>query len=196
MQLEIDCTWNNKKNQAKILVMFDFLPKKLFSLPKEKIYLLHQLRGELPMGGPPVLDKIREFWERHPKSLYAAYVYYRALDFFELEEECWSLLREVQKRFPGELYTRCIEGALILKGGNLDHFWTFFDETEVLKGVFPKRKCFFVEEALFFHHLWIEYYSRKGDEQQYQQHDKFSMLIVQTLQAFRRSMMEEEVSGS
>lgn len=54
---------------------------------------------------------------------------------------------------------------------------------EVLKALFPKRKFFQYEEALYFHDLWLHYFKEIGNEIQAQKRYRFIFLIMNTLQS-------------
>ena len=180
MKLEIECSWNNNKSRAMQIVRFDFLPKSVFAMPDEKALIARSLAEKLHTDGPPILDKILFLKEQYPKSLYLYFVYYSALSFFDYKEEIASLLLELQKKFPSQPFTKCIVGNELIKEEKYDEFSKLFNKIEVLKGVFPKRQAFNFEEVLCFHSLWLRYFEHQGDGFQYQKHQKFMGLVVNT----------------
>jgi len=196
MKLEVECTWNEKRNKAKQIIHFDFLPKSIFSMPKEKILCLQQLLEQAAERGPPVLGELQDLRKRYPKSLYADFIYYRALEFFELTDESAELFSEIQERYPQQVLTKCILANRLIKQGKWDEFPALFDHVEALKGAFPKRKAFFCEEALFFHHLWIYFYEKDGNGIQGEKHKRFFLLITQMLQSFHSAQNQEVCSNS
>lgn len=185
MKLEIECTWNEKRNKAKQVIRFDYRPKSLFCLPDEKIKLMQTLTRKASQEGPSTLDELKTIKIQHPNSLYANFLYYQTLAFFEYHEESEELLSELQDRFPEEVLTKCLVSNLLLKDKKYDKFSAFFQKTEVLKGIFSKRKLFFYEEALFFHSLWANYFEGVKNEIQFEKHSRFIFLILNTLQSFQ-----------
>ena len=183
MKLEVDCTWNQGKNKAKLIIKYDFLPKKIFSMPEAEIIELQRLAQTAKLEGPNIFKKLKIFTEKYPKSLYANAILYQTLAFFEYEDEAILLFENIKKSFPKEVFTRCIEASYLLKNKKIEEFLKYFKNTEVLKGVFPRRNLFYFEEALFFHNLWIQYYSEIKDEIQMEKHKRFNLLMLNMLQS-------------
>ncbi len=186
MKLEVDCSWNKAKEKAKQTIHFDYLPKSIFCMPEEKILALQDLHHTAHLEGPIILDKLQHFLSSHPDSLYALVIYYQILQFFGYVEDGKKLLNIMKKQFSGEVFVECMLAKELLEQGKVDQFFFFFGRTEVLQGVFPKRSGFFFEEALFFHHLWMRYFSIKGNLCQLQKHQQFINLMMNTLNTFHR----------
>lgn len=182
MKLELECTWNNKKNKAKQRIHFDYLPKSIFGLPVEKILLTQKLVHDAKTSGPAVLKEIHDLVEEHPKSLYLSFNYFKTLQFFEYLDEADALFAKMKKLFPGEVFIKCIIGESLLINKDYENFSEVFNQIEVLKGAFLKRKDFYFEEALFFHHLWGRYFFETGNELQADKHKRLILLIMNTLQ--------------
>lgn len=181
MQLEIDCSWNEKKCRAKQKIHFDYRPKTLFCLPQEKIELLQTLGQNAHLEGPRVLEELDALVKQYPKSLYAQLIYFQTLQFFEYQEEAHKLLSQMKNAFPGQVFVKCLLGEILFRSKREEEFPALFNHVEVLQGAFSRRRGFFFEEALFFHNLWGRYFFEKGDEIQAQKHTKFIFLIVNTL---------------
>lgn len=177
MKLEVECTWNHKKNKAKQIIHFDHQPKSLFLMPSEKVYLLQALGIEAASNGPPILKELENIRDQFPNSPYANFCYHRALEFFEYFEESTLLFDQMKKAFPDEVFIKCILAKNFLQNKDHDKFLELFNNIEVLKGVFPKRLSFFCEEALYFHKLWLNYFHMTGDGIQEEKHKKFIVII-------------------
>lgn len=67
MKLQLDCTWNDKKNRAKQTIHFDYCPKSIFGLPREKILLVQNFSQTAHLEGPAALKNIEELVRRFPK---------------------------------------------------------------------------------------------------------------------------------
>lgn len=182
MKLELECTWNNKKNKAKQRIHFDYQPKSIFGAPIEKVLLIQKLVNDARLGGPSVLKEIEALVEEFPKSLYLSYNNFKILQFFEYTDEANSLFSKMKKRFPGEVFIKCINAESLLINKEYEQFSELFNHIEVLKGAFPKRRDFYFEEALFFHHLWGRYFFERGDELQADKHKRLIQVIMNTLQ--------------
>ncbi len=185
MKLELDCTWDNKKNRAKQRIQFDYLPKSIFGMPVDKITLIQKLAQRAHVEGPSILKDIEEISNQFPKSLYALLNYYKTLQFFEYLEEVDEVFIKMKKLFPEEIFTKCIASELLLNNKEYEKFPEIFNHIEVLKGAFPKRRDFFFEEALFFHNLWGRYLFETGNGFQAEKHKKLILLIVNTLQNYQ-----------
>ncbi|MCH9630456.1 MAG: hypothetical protein S4CHLAM37_04560 [Chlamydiia bacterium] len=183
MKLEVDCSWNEGKNKAKQTICFNHTPEDLFRMPEEKIAEIQALSQNAPTDGPKALEAIHKLKKEFPKSLYAAIIYFQTLNFFEYTEEADALLKNLKKKYPNELLVKCSIANKLLKDNKIDEFFKFFSGLEVLIAAFPKRKEFFFEEALFFHDLWIHYYTRTGDEIQGEKHKKFNFMMLNTFQS-------------
>ncbi|PCI93541.1 hypothetical protein COB11_05155 [Candidatus Aerophobetes bacterium] len=183
MRLEVDCSWNEGKNKAKQTICFTHHPEDLFQMTEEKISEIQALSQSAPTEGPKALEKILKIKEKFPKSLYAAIIYYQTLNFFEYTEEADTLLKGLKKEYPKEILVKCSLANKLLKDKLLDKFFELFRGLEVLVAAFPKRKEFFFEEALFFHDLWIHYYTLSGDGIQCEKHKKFNFLLLNTFQS-------------
>ena len=177
MKLEIECTWNEKKHKAKMTICFDSLPKTLFAMPPDQIRLIQKLGREGDKG----LAQLKEIKMRYPRSLYATFVYFQALEFFKQQAEADQLFCEIQDKFPKEVLTRCMLAERALKQNQYEEFKAHFQGLEVLKPIFRYRKLFFFEEALFFHNLWVNYYIVKEQPFQQQKHLQFIRLIMNLL---------------
>jgi hypothetical protein len=187
LKLEVECTWNEKRNKAKQTIRFDYAPKSIFCMPDEKVHYLRTLSQTAGESGPSVLKDLKSLKEQFPKSLYAGVIYYQTLEFFEYLEEAEEVLLELKKHFPQQVFLRCFLAKKLLKNSEHEAFTDFFQNIEVLKGVFPKRKLFFFEEALFFHNLWVYHFEKMGDGLQSEKHQRFILLIMNTLQSFSLS---------
>lgn len=182
MRLEIECSWDNQQKKAKMVLVFGYAPSQLFCMPEEDIEKLKYYAGEAPTAGPKVLSKIEEIVEAYPESLYATFVFLEVLRFFQMEEEYSEIFKKMKKKFPSEVFVKCLVAQQYLVKKEIPKFLKCFFETEVLKGAFPEREEFFVEEAIFFHRLWMEYYALEGNEEKRQKHEKFLALIFNNLQ--------------
>lgn len=184
MKLEVDCTWDNKQKKAKQSIHFDFRPKLIFSMPEQVASRLQELAHSIGVEGPTALEELKTSHEQYPKSVYAGYVYYRAFLFFELFEEADELFQQLRKRFNDQLLIKGILANQFLKDKNYKSAGAVFSDIEVLKGAFPRRKQFFFEEALVFHHFWGRYFFETGNELQSEKHQRFIFLITNTFQSF------------
>ncbi len=182
MKLEVDCSWNNKKNRAKLIICYKYVPKNIFLMPEEIIRKSQDLSFNGKQMGPPALKELKEIKEKYPKSLYAAFSYYKLLDFFEYEDEAEQLYNEVIKEFPSQVLTECLKANLFLVNHEYEAFKKIFNNVEVLKGSFPNRKMYYFEEVLFFHNLWAKYSYDMKNEVQQKKHLAFIQLILNTLQ--------------
>lgn len=185
MKLELDCTWNDKKDRAKQRIRFDYYPKAIFKLPIEKITMIQELAQKAPTEGPSTLKAIEELTRKFPKSLYALLNYYKVLNFFEYLDEASGVFIKMKELFPEEVFIKCIDGEFLLNKKEYKKFTELFNNIEVLKGAFPKRSDFFFEEAIFFHNLWGRYFFETGDGFQAEKHKKLIILIMNTLQNFQ-----------
>ena len=156
MKMEVDCTWQQKKKKAKVVINFTYTPKNIFLMPQDKILSLQDLAMNSFQMGPPVLKQLQSFIKQYPKSPYAYFAYYKTLDFFEYEEEAEAVFQMMQKKFSNQLFTRCIASGYLIKENKHQDFHDGFEGIEVLKGAFPNRREFFFEEALLFHNLWAK----------------------------------------
>jgi hypothetical protein len=182
MKLELECTWNDKKNKAKQRIHFDFRPKSIFNLPEEKIVLIQKTAHNAHLEGPPVLKVLEKLTRQFPKSLYARLHYFKILHFFEYFEEAEDLFTTMKRQFPEDVFTKCLIGQSLLSNKEYEKFQKLFNHIEVLKGVFPKRRDFYFEEALFFHNLWGQFFFETGNGLQAGKHKKIILLILNTLQ--------------
>ncbi len=185
MKLELDCSWNDKKNRAKQSIHFDYRPKSIFMMPDDKISLIQKLSQTARAKEPSAIKNIEELVKQFPKSLYALVNYYKVLQFFEFLDESRQVFSNIEKRFPREVFTRCIIGKFLLSSKRYQEFSQIFNRIEVLKGAFPERRMFFFEEALFFHNLWGLYWFEIGDEIQSEKHKRLFLFIMNTLQNFQ-----------
>ncbi|MCB1075307.1 MAG: hypothetical protein KDK59_07210 [Simkania sp.] len=184
MKLDLECTWNEKKKKVKQSIHFDFHPKLIFSMPNEVTIRLQQLAHSIGVEGPKALEELKSSYEQYPKSVYAGYVYHRALMFFELFEEADELFQELRKRFEDQLLIKSILAYQLLKNKKYEDASAVFQGIEVLKGAFPRRKQFFFEEAFIFHHFWACYFLETGDELQSEKHQRLMFLITNTFKSF------------
>ena len=115
MKLDLECSWNQKQKKVKQSIHFDFRPKLIFSMPDEVTTRLQQLMHSIGLEGPPALQELKSTYEQYPKSVYAGYVYHRALLFFELFEEADELYQELRSKFEDQLFIKSIEGYQLLK---------------------------------------------------------------------------------
>lgn len=182
MKLSVECSWNDKKNKAKLIICYKYVPKSIFLMPVEIIRKAQDLSFNGRQMGPPALKELKEIKEKYPKSLYAAFSYYKLLDFFEYDDEAERLYNEIVKNFPSKVLTECLKANSLIIKQEYEKFKKIFNNIEVLKGVFPNRKMFYFEEALFFHNLWAKYYYDMKNEIQQQKHLAFTQLILNTLQ--------------
>ncbi len=174
MRLSVDCTWNDKKERAKVVITFQNAPKTLFHHMKvADIARLKFLQSNCLLEGPQVLQEFERYTEKYPKSIYALYAHYQCLRSFELFEDAHDLFLQMKEKFPDQVFTQCIEAHRSLEKKSFDDFF----ECEVLKGVFPRRKVFYYQEALLFHHVWRMYYQMKKKPSKSTSHDKFFALI-------------------
>lgn len=193
MRLEVDCTWNQKKEKAKLVLVFDYAPEPLFSMPLDKIHLLKELAAQSMLEGPKVLPRMETIIKENPGSLYAVFIYFEVLNFLTLDKEAAALFKKLKKQWPQEVFTRCIQARTLLQQGKNADFFSYFKGIEVLKGVFVKRELFFFEEALFFHKLWAHYFHAERDEGMHQKHMQFIGLIsntAATLMPLQKSISE------
>lgn len=183
MKLEVDCTWNEKRHRAKLVICFDYCPKSLFSMPNEIISRVQKLSQSAANSGPPVLEELKLLHQRYAKSPYLAFIYWQTLEFFQYDDEADQLLAQLARRFPEQPLTKCALANQLIKDKKYQAFASVFNHIEVLKGAFPKRRFFFFEEALCFHHLWGRYSFETGNEVQCEKHKKFLFLIMNTLKS-------------
>lgn len=185
MKLEVDCTWNDKQNRAKIKIHFDHRPKVIFNLPTKKINLLQKLTKNLHVDDSFVLENLKIIAKKYPKSLYAQVSYYKTLQFFKYFKKANRVLSKIKKLFPNQVFIKCIIGESLLENKKYEDFPFVFNNSEVMKGVFTRRNIFFFEEALFFHYVWGRYFFEIGNESQVQKHKKFIMLIMNTVKNYQ-----------
>ncbi|WP_420421159.1 hypothetical protein [Simkania sp.] len=188
MKLDLECTWNEKQKKVKQSIHFDFRPKSIFLMPDEVTARLQQLAHSIGVEGPRALEELKNSYEQYPKSVYAGYVYHRALIFFELFEEADELFQELRNRFEGQLLIKSILAYQFLREKKYADASAVFDGVEVLKGAFPRRKQFFFEEAFIFHHFWACYFLETGDELQSEKHQRLMFLITNTFKSFCASI--------
>jgi len=185
VKLEIECTWNEKQNKAKQVIHFDYLPKSIFSMPDDKIAFAQKLFQTAGIEGPSALEELKALKDQFPKSLYANFVYLRSLIFFQYLEEAEEYIEKLTKRFPHQPLLLCSIASDLLNDKSYKKFVSLFNNIEVLKGAFPKRRKFFFEEALFFHNLWGRYWFETGNELQSEKHKKMISLVLNTMQTFQ-----------
>ncbi|MCH9621661.1 MAG: hypothetical protein S4CHLAM20_10860 [Chlamydiia bacterium] len=177
MKLELDCSWNKNKNKAKVQIIFDYRPKSLFNLPISKIHRLKELAQN---SNASSLDEIKELIRQYPKSPYLLMHYYNALRSFKRPHEAADAFNKMVTLFPDQVFTKCMLGEIRLKQKEYKRLSSLFNDIEVLKGAFPKRRIFFFEEALCFHNLWGCYHFETGNKEQAEKHKKLFMFILNT----------------
>lgn len=183
----MDCTWNEGKEKAKQVITFEHRPKTLFQMSDDKILELERLTRELHLEGPPALKKIKEIKKKHPTSLFAHVTYLQALEFFEYKDDAKKEFKKVKQLFPQEPFTFCYEGRYLLEKGDLVGFEKLFSGIEVLKGIFPKRRLFYFEEALAFHHLWAFFFQKIRKQDSFEKHKKVIIFILNTRKSIAES---------
>ena len=104
------------------------------------------------------------------------------LKFFQMEEESLDIFKKMKKQLPNEVFVKCLIAQGHLVKNETHKFLKCFYDIEVLKGAFPEREEFFVEEAIFFHRLWMDYYNKEENEEKKLKHEKFLALIFNNLQ--------------
>lgn len=179
MQFEIDCTWKQKTRRAKLVICRGFRPKSLFAMPEAKIRTLQQLSLEAKRGKSSALFDLQTLKASYPKSVYAAFVLLLTYQAIGDQESAKQVFLDLVKQFPNEVITRCLQAGKTLRETNYDKFFEDFQGEEVLKGSFPKRRVFFIEEALLFHNLWVQYYDIKGQPTLSEKHKQFIALLLQ-----------------
>jgi hypothetical protein len=183
MELSLDCTWNNKKKKAKVVIVFEKKPESIFCLSDEIFLSLLNLEKKFLLDGPKTLEEFEKISKENPKSLYAKISFFNALRSFEFFEEALKLFEEIKKEFPKEVFTKSIEAHYFLENFQEEKFLKILPY-EVLKAVFPKRSIFYYKEALSFHSAWFGYFSIKKNQIQAQKHANMSNVIINTLKSF------------
>lgn len=184
MELNIDVTWNNGKEKAVLNIAFDQRPEELFGMPKEELNELQKIIADSEQTGPKVIEQLEAYAKKHPKSMYAAFHLYRALEYFQFDEEREAQFAKIENEFDAELLTLIIRANNALRERDNKTFETLMKKCEVAKGLFPKRDIFYFEEALYFHSAWAAYFNMKKDAMQLEKHHKFIQLIINTRQSF------------
>lgn len=184
MKIHLDCTWNESKDSGKITIHFGFKPKSLFCVEESEIRLMHSLMENLESKKPSALRAVKDLADKHKKSIYLNVSYYNALKEFERFSTAKNLLDQMEKDFPGQLFTKCLMGESFLMEENYEEFFALFNGKEVLKTAFPKRKSYFFEEAMCFHNLWGYYFFKKGNQDQASKHQKLLTFLHQTASTF------------
>lgn len=175
MQIEVECSWKNKTHKAKQVICLDLRPKKIFAMPSEKVALLQKLRTEIDAT---TIGDITALKEQYPKSIYASFVEINALDDLEANRRSDVCFQKLLKDHSNETLTRCLYAGRLLKNTEYEKFAAYFEDTEVLKGVFPERKLFYIEEVMTFHQLWHHYFDIMGHPTQAEKHQKFLQMIL------------------
>lgn len=183
MKLEIECSWEDEKKQAKVTIAFDNSPKSIFQMPGDKIDYVKYLEKNCLLEGPKILHELEQIAIYTPKSIYASFVYFQALRSFEFFEEASEFFVGMKEAFPDQLITKSIEAHYALEENDLKRFPSIFSNHEVLKPAFPNRKVFYFQEAILFHNAWALYYSFQKDVFQAQKHDNFIALIINAVQS-------------
>lgn len=189
--LVVDCSWNEQKKRKKLLIHFDYLPKKVFSLPEEKIPELQHL---LQRASEHDLDTLAECdaWQKaYPNSLYVWVISYQVVDLLGDESSLETIHEILLNHFSGEPFTKCLIAKKQLDEKDQKGFLKTLSH-EVLLPAFPKRKGFFFEEALFFHQLWFRYFSENGQVEKAQTQQQFLVLLVNTLKSFQALSFSSE----
>ncbi|MBI5346475.1 MAG: hypothetical protein HZB76_04975 [Chlamydiae bacterium] len=183
MNLEVDVTWNNKKNKSKVVISYKNEPKSLFLLNDDDLLKLKNLENTFLMDGPNSLKEFEKIYLSNPKSLYAIASYYLALKAYEYEEEALEVFKIIKKKFSKEVLTKCITAHNLLENREENAFIAMFSNLEVLKAVFPKRKLFYFKEAFLFHSAWQKYFFLQRNAFQAQKHANFVNLILNPMPA-------------
>lgn len=147
-------------------------------MPKKAFLSFQQVLSEIPQKGPKGLDELKAWSSQYSQSLYIGFHLYKSFSFFGYQEEELTLFQKLQRQFPGELLTLCIEASLFLKEGRFSDFLTTFQSQEVVKALISKRKFFYFEEILYFHHLWALYFDAQQNISQSQKHQKLLAFIM------------------
>ena len=193
MAISVDVSWNQGQSKGKLIIDFDYAPKKIFEMPPEQVFQMQQMAQGSGKDGPGVIEKYEAYRKAYPKSLYAMVLHFQVLEFFEMKKEAAELFKEMQQKFPGEVFTRCIAAEYMLKHKKLDDFPKAFRGVPVLKGAFPKRRRFFFEEVLMFHNLWGQFQTMKGDEKEAAKHAAMIQMVMQTFDSIQRAAADQSI---
>ncbi|MDN3507311.1 MAG: hypothetical protein P0S94_00140 [Simkaniaceae bacterium] len=185
MTISIDVSWNQGKSKGKLVIDYDYTPKKIFEMPPEKIFAMQKMAQDSAQEGPPIIAKYEAYRKAFPKSLYAMVMHFQVLEFFQMKKQAAEIFLEMKKKFPDEVFTRCIAAEYMLKHKKLDEFPKAFRGVPVLKGAFPKRRRFFFEEVLMFHNLWGQFQTMKGDDNETGKHAAMIQMVMETFESFQ-----------
>jgi hypothetical protein len=184
MELQINCSWKEKTRSGTLFISYEQQPPSLFKLKKGQFEEIKALENQTVQIGQSLLPQWEKLYPSIQKSPYALFCYFKILRTFELYEKATDLFQIMKKKFPKEVFVKCIEGHYLLDEEKTEEFSHLFNKEDVLLGAFPKKSLFYYEEALFFHDAYHRYYEMQNDQAKIATHEKFIGVIMHGLQSF------------